>query len=151
MITTHHTNRGAAIVVRLSVTVLSLLTVVAATLAVESPAIASPPSSRTLVVDDDGAQCGRHAYSSVQAAVDAARGGDRVRVCPGRYAERVVVNKPLTLTGQPAAVAALDCFTEQTSEPDDLDTTVVPVLEPPDAELGGRGGGHLSPPGARGS
>ena len=102
--------------------------------ALVAPAIASPPSSHTLVVDDDGAQCGPHAYSSIQAAVDAARGGDRVRVCPGRYAERVVVNKPLTLTGQPAAVAALDCFTEQTSEPDDLDTTVVPVLEPPDAE-----------------
>ena len=134
MITTRKTNRGAAIAVRLSVTVLALLTVAAATLAVESPAIASPPSSHTLVVDDDGAQCGPHAYSSIQAAVDAARGGDRVRVCPGRYAERVVVNKPLTLTGQPAAVAALDCFTEQTSEPDDLDTTVVPVLEPPDAE-----------------
>ena len=134
MITTRKTNRGAAIAVRLSVTVLALLTVVAATVAVESPAIASPPSSHTLVVDDDGAQCGPHAYSSIQAAVDAARGGDRVRVCPGRYAERVVVNKPLTLTGQPAAVAALDCFTEQTSEPDDLDTTVVPVLEPPDAE-----------------
>ena len=98
------------------------------------PAIASPPSPHTLVVDDDGAQCGPYAYSSIQAAVDAARRGDRVRVCPGRYAERVVVNKPLTLIGQPAAVAALNCFTEQTSEPDDLDSTVVPVLEPPDAE-----------------
>ena len=96
--------------------------------------MASPPSSHTLVVDDDGAQCGPHAYSSIQAAVDAAHRGDRVRVCPGRYAERVVVNKPLTLIGQPAAVAALDCFSEQTSEPDDLDGTVVPVLEPPDAE-----------------
>ncbi len=102
--------------------------------ALAAPAMASPPSSHTLVVDDDGAQCGPHAYSSIQAAVDAAHRGDRVRICPGRYAERVVVNKPLTLTGQPAAVAALDCFTEQTSEPDDLDTTVVPVLEPPDAE-----------------
>ena len=134
MITTSKTNRGAAIAARLTVTVLALLTMAAATLAVYSPAIASPPSSHTLVVDDDGAQCGPHAYYSIQAAVDAARGGDRVRVCPGRYAERVVVNKPLTLTGQPAAVAALDCFTEQTSEPDDLDTTVVPVLEPPDVE-----------------
>ena len=98
------------------------------------PAIASPPSPHTLVVDDDGAQCGPYAYSSICAAIDAARHGDRVRVCPGRYAERVVVNKPLTLIGQPAAVAALNCFTEQTSEPDDLDSTVVPVLEPPDAE-----------------
>ena len=87
MITTRKTNRGAAIAVRLSVTVLALLTVVAATLAVESPAIASPPSSHTLVVDDDGAQCGPHAYSSIQAAVDAASRGDHVRVCPGRYAE----------------------------------------------------------------
>ena len=115
---------------------LALSTALAAGLggALVAPAMASPPSSRTLVVDDDGAQCGRHAYSRIQAAVDAAHRGDRVRVCPGRYAERVVVNKPLTLTGRPAAVAALDCFTEQTSEPDDLDTTVVPVLEPPDAE-----------------
>lgn len=99
-----------------------------------APAIASATSSHTLVVDDDGAQCGPHAYSSIQAAVGAAHRGDRVRVCPGRYAERVVVDKPLTLTGQPAAVAALNCFTEQTSEPDDLDSSIVPVLEPPDAE-----------------
>lgn len=121
---------------RSPILVLALSTALATGFGAElvTPAIASPPLSHTLVVDDDGAQCGPHAYASIQAAVDAARRGDRVRICPGRYAERVVVNKPLTLIGQPAAVAALNCFTEQTSEPDDLDSTVVPVLEPPDAQ-----------------
>lgn len=74
--------------------------------ALVAPATATPPSFHTMVVDDDGAQCGPHAYTSIQAAVDAAHRGDHVRVCPGRYVERVVVNKLLTLIGRPAAVAA---------------------------------------------
>lgn len=101
--------------------------------AVATPALASSPP-RTLVVDDDRAQCNPRAYPNIQSAVTAARRGDTIRICPGRYAERVVVDKTLSLVGEPAAVAALDCFAEQPSDAAAVDITRVPLLEPPDAE-----------------
>ena len=80
------------------------------------------------VVDDDGAQCGNADFATIGAAVAAAAAGDRVRVCPGTYAERVLVDKPLTIQGRPDGVAGLPC--ENTT---DVDAAVVPVLGPPDA------------------
>ena len=44
-------------------------------------------SAATLSVDDDGLDCPSAAYSSVQAAVDAASPGDIVAICPGTYEE----------------------------------------------------------------
>ncbi len=41
----------------------------------------------TFTVDDDKADCPAAAYTSVQAAVDAAKDGDTVVVCKGEYAE----------------------------------------------------------------
>ena len=38
-------------------------------------------------------------YSTIQAAVDVANANDTVSVCPGTYAEQVVITKPLTLKG----------------------------------------------------
>ncbi len=43
-------------------------------------------------------------YASIGAAVTAARPGDTVRVAPGLYRERVVVDRPLALSGEPGAV-----------------------------------------------
>lgn len=53
----------------------------------------------TLQVDDDRAQCPDAAFTSIQAAVDAAASGDVVSVCPGRYAEAVTVRRTLRLEG----------------------------------------------------
>jgi parallel beta-helix repeat protein len=64
----------------------------------------------TLVVDRDGVECANAGFTSIHAAVDAAQPGDLIRVCPDLYAESVVVDKPLTLKGDPDAVEALDCF-----------------------------------------
>jgi hypothetical protein len=64
------------------------------------------PTHRELVVDDDGAQCPGAAYSSLQAAVDAARPGDRISVCPGTYREQVRIDKPLQVHAQGGAVLA---------------------------------------------
>ena len=44
-------------------------------------------AAATLSVDDDGLDCPSAAYSSVQAAVDAASPGDIVAICPGTYEE----------------------------------------------------------------
>ena len=50
--------------------------------------LAAPAApAATLTVDDDRADCPAAAYTSVQAAVDAAAPGDTVVICPGDYAE----------------------------------------------------------------
>jgi hypothetical protein len=46
-----------------------------------------------LLVDDDKVQCPTAGYTTIQAAVNAARPGDLIRVSPGIYAEQVVINK----------------------------------------------------------
>ncbi len=53
-----------------------------------------------LTVDNDGAQCPGAPFNSIQAAVNAARAGDTIRVCPGTYPEQVRIDKKLTVEGQ---------------------------------------------------
>jgi nitrous oxidase accessory protein NosD len=50
---------------------------------------ASPALAKTSFVDDDGAQCPKAAFTSIQAAVTVASPNDTVKVCPGTYAEQV--------------------------------------------------------------
>jgi len=50
--------------------------------------------------------CGTAAFSSISSAVAAAAAGGTVVVCPGTYAEDVIVQKPLTLIGQNATIDA---------------------------------------------
>jgi parallel beta-helix repeat protein len=50
-----------------------------------------------ILVDDDKVQCPTAAYTSIQAAVNAAKSGDVIRVCPGTYAEQVVIGKSLSV------------------------------------------------------
>ena len=83
---------------------------VLAGMVVPVPAFAGGP--RTLVVDDDRAQCPRASYSSIGSAVAAARDGDTVRVCGGRYPEDVVVDKRVDLVAEAPAAPAVDCTAE---------------------------------------
>jgi hypothetical protein len=53
---------------------------------------------------NSGGSCTTARYSTVQAAVDAARSGATVHVCKGTYAEDVIVSKPLTLLGHHATI-----------------------------------------------
>jgi parallel beta-helix repeat protein len=50
-----------------------------------------------ILVDDDKVQCPTAAYTSIQAAVNAAKSGDLIRVCAGTYREQVVIDKSLGL------------------------------------------------------
>ena len=50
-----------------------------------------------ILVDDDKVQCPTAAYTSIQAAVNAAKSGDVIRVCAGTYREQVVIDKSLSV------------------------------------------------------
>jgi parallel beta-helix repeat protein len=50
-----------------------------------------------ILVDDDKVQCPAAAYTSIQAAVNAAKAGDVIRVCAGTYKEQVTIDKSLSL------------------------------------------------------
>ena len=53
-----------------------------------------------LVVDNDLVECPNTAFTSIQAAINAASPGDRINVCEGTYAEQLVLDKPdIRITG----------------------------------------------------
>jgi len=54
----------------------------------------APAFARTLVVDNDGAECPQAEYTTIQQAVTAAEAGDKILVCPGLYTGTVLVDKP---------------------------------------------------------
>lgn len=53
----------------------------------------------THVVDDDKGECPGAGFTTIQSAVNAAKPGDTIEVCPGTYVEQVVIAKPLSLVG----------------------------------------------------
>lgn len=55
-----------------------------------------------------GATCGAPDFATIQAAIDAVGAGAEILVCPGTYAEDVVVDKALTIRGARAGVAGVD-------------------------------------------
>lgn len=107
-----------------------LLLVAASSGLAATPAAAVEPTGAILVVDRDRAQCASAGFMSIQAAVDVAEPGDLVRVCPDRYSESVVVDKPLTIKGDPEAVEVVDCFQRTPSQLGDLDPTRQAIVDP---------------------
>ena len=53
----------------------------------------APAFARTLVVDNDGAECPQAEYTTIQQAVAAAEPGDKILVCPGLYLGTVLVSE----------------------------------------------------------
>jgi parallel beta-helix repeat protein len=95
----------------------------AATPAVDVDALGG--AGAVLVVDDDRVQCPTAAFTTIAAAVAAAAPGDRIDVCPGLYAETVLVAARLTLSGRGPAPAL------RTGDP-----TTETVLQPPPGASG---------------
>jgi pectin methylesterase-like acyl-CoA thioesterase len=60
---------------------------------------AKEAGAATLTVDDDHVQCPAAAFTSIQAAVNAANPNDKINVCPGTYNEQVSINKSLSIQG----------------------------------------------------
>ena len=54
----------------------------------------------TIIVPDD--------YSTIQGAIDAAEGGDIIKVSTGTYNENIIINKPLTLEGENKETTIID-------------------------------------------
>ncbi|HYH74161.1 MAG TPA: right-handed parallel beta-helix repeat-containing protein [Nocardioides sp.] len=116
------------------------VTAVAATMGgfASTSASADPASgpSRTIVVDDDRAQCAKADHTTIAAALAEAVDGDRVRVCAGRYAERLVITDSIELRGDPSRAESLPCLDSVPAAPDDLKGAGVAVLEPPPGLVG---------------
>jgi len=68
--------------------------------------LAPPAGARSLVVDDDRANCPTATFSRIQDAIDAAFPGEVVHVCAGTYAEQLVISKPIQIRGVPGARVA---------------------------------------------
>jgi nitrous oxidase accessory protein NosD len=71
--------------------------------------MAVPVSAASTIryVDDNGNQCAT-SYTSIQAAIDDSNPGDRVYVCPGRYAEQLTLNKNVLVRAWPRFKAHID-------------------------------------------
>jgi parallel beta-helix repeat protein len=53
----------------------------------------APAFGRTLVVDNDAAECPQAEYNTIQQAVTVAEAGDKILVCPGLYTGTVLVTE----------------------------------------------------------
>jgi len=58
------------------------------------PALAQAPN---ILVDDNKVQCPTATFTTIQAAVNAAKAGDIIHVCAGTYHEQIVIDKSLSL------------------------------------------------------
>jgi nitrous oxidase accessory protein NosD len=57
-----------------------------------------------LLVDDDKVQCPTATFMSVQDAINAAKPGNLIRVCPGTYREQLSIDKSLSIEGDNGAI-----------------------------------------------
>lgn len=77
-------------------------------------AVATPASASTgatiyaspSAADGTGTSCATATFTTISAAVASAAAGDTVVACPGTYTEDVVIQIPLTLTGESATIDA---------------------------------------------
>jgi len=79
----------------------------AAALCLIVPASAAA-DGRVRTVDDDGAQCRAARYTAIQDALDAARPGDLVKVCAGRYRGPVTIGARVRVENWPRHSATVE-------------------------------------------
>jgi len=95
------------------------------------PVVRATPS--TLVVDDDGFATATNcddpstpAFTSIQAAINAASDGDEIIVCPGNYAEQITISKN-GLTVRSFDGSAVDGTPDTVIEPGELTPAAVVI------------------------
>jgi parallel beta-helix repeat protein len=97
--------------------------VLAAVTAALGTTAAGAGGGRTLVVDDDRAQCRNAAHTTIQAAVAAASPGDVIRVCPGTYGA-TTVDKTLRIDGSTSVREGKRCLDRASGEDPTRDSIV---------------------------
>lgn len=78
----------------------------ALTFGVAEPASAAGANrwvSKSPTVAGNGTSCTKPGFNTIQGAVNASAGGDKVTVCSGTYEEQVTIDKNLTLAGKTGA------------------------------------------------
>ena len=75
--------------------------VIAALLLIGEPA---QVAAKVLRVSASGTSCPRAQFTTIQAAIDTAKDGDRIIVCPGVYDEQLVAGKRLSIRAVPGAI-----------------------------------------------
>jgi len=70
-----------------------------------------------LLVDDDKVQCPTATFTSVQDAINAAKPGNLIRVCPGAYREQLSIDKSLSIEGDNGAILLPNNMTVNTTGP----------------------------------
>jgi len=85
---------------------LSVFLLLSVSFAVPRPAAGSEDHDRKpdLLVDDDRVQCPTATFTSIQDAINAAKAGSLIRVCPGTYREQLSINKSLSIEGDDGAI-----------------------------------------------
>jgi hypothetical protein len=83
--------------------------------------------AKDLVVDKDKVQCPKAGYISIQAAVNAASPGDKIKVCPDTYNESVNVTKTLNIVADPGTKLADEdsCLATPPAAPDPTKDAIV--------------------------
>lgn len=66
--------------------------------------VCSSATAKQIIVDDDKMECPLAAFTSIQAAVNAASSGDQIVVCKGVYVEQVVIHKSLFIDAESGAI-----------------------------------------------
>jgi hypothetical protein len=136
---------GSRLVLTLLAVGLNALLLASPATAGESTWVVDAQAAERFVVDDDRAQCPHARFRSIQAAVNKANAYGVIKVCAGRYAEQVTVDKPLEIEGDGASlmktvttgghaetIDAVDCFspTRPTFDPS-THVIVAPPLDAP--------------------
>ena len=87
---------------------LLIFTVLAGTLVIQAPVAAA--GTRTVVVDDDRAQCPRAEYTDIESAIAAVDPGATIKVCGGSYGGDLIIGKSVNLMAQNPAGPDVDCL-----------------------------------------
>ena len=74
------------------------------------PAPVAAAGTRTVVVDDDRAQCPRAEYTDIQSAIAAVNPGATIKVCGGSYGGDLTIGKSVNLMAQNPAGPDVDCL-----------------------------------------
>jgi hypothetical protein len=112
-------------------TAIMIVLLVLSAILLATPVVRASPA--TLVVDDDGFATATDcddpltpAYTSIQAAINAASDGDEIIVCPGTYAERITISKN-GLTVRSFDGSAVDGTPDTVIEPGELTPAAVVI------------------------